>query len=88
MKHPLSHSLGSVDVSQAINLETVSINCNDFDIPPPALGVLPSYPLETDDQVLRAALERDGYLHVKGAMPRELVLNMRRRWVLMPRKDE
>ncbi|KAM0749893.1 hypothetical protein T439DRAFT_363498 [Meredithblackwellia eburnea MCA 4105] len=44
------------------------------------LGWLPTYSVDTPDNVLQEALQRDGVLHIKNVIPREIVLETRRQY--------
>lgn len=48
-------------------------------IPTDGLGWLKPFPADIGDEILRKELEDKGVVHVRGVMPRDLVLDMRRK---------
>ena len=48
-------------------------------IPTSGLGWLPVFPADIGDEILRKELEEKGVVHIRGVMPRDLVLDMRRK---------
>ena len=57
----------------------ITISSNTGSIQPEDIAELPCLPADTPDDVLRAELESKGVVHVRGVMPRDLVLGMRQR---------
>jgi hypothetical protein len=51
-------------------------------IPTDGLGWLKPFPADVGDDILREELETKGVVHVRRVMPRDFVLEMRRKWVL------
>jgi hypothetical protein len=48
-------------------------------IPTEGLGWLKPFPPDIGDDILREELETKGVIHVRGVMPRDFVLEMRRK---------
>ena len=48
-------------------------------IPTDGLGWLKPFPPDVGDDILRKELETKGVVHVRGVMPRDFVLQMRRK---------
>jgi hypothetical protein len=48
-------------------------------IPTDGLGWLKAFPADVGDDILRKEIETKGVLHVRGVMPRDFVLEMRRK---------
>ena len=48
-------------------------------VPSEGLGWLTPFPADVGDDVLRKELEEKGVVHIRGVMPPELVLDMRKK---------
>lgn len=67
--------------SKAYNLKNLRLESNSGgEIPLPLLGWLKSLPATASDEEIRKTLEEDGVVHLKGVIPRDVVLMARRKY--------